>query len=287
MFADAGITWKPTKENYYKMTWAEFTDACAKLKAKGYTPIGWGNEGGYMASWWWRPLMMESLASRDDFLKLFTNEMKWNDPRLVKNVSLLKWLYDSKYIIEGGNTFAWDEGEHLLVNKRCAMAVVAYHPVDRETIEGLGVDNVGVMLFPVAEGASDYFRKGVMIYEGNSAVVPLWTKVPKLAVEFGRAMLSEENQNMLAEYTGQIPTRRKWDTSKLKYPQEKQILEWLNTMEPLPDIAHYSMPQELFYEGFANGIPMVEGTISVQEFANRLQKRVEQLKYDWLVFNKK
>ena len=73
MFADAGIDFVPTAENRYRMTWDEFIDACKKLKAAGITPIGWGNDGGNMSSWYWDPISFNYL-DEDDWLQLFHGE---------------------------------------------------------------------------------------------------------------------------------------------------------------------------------------------------------------------
>ena len=50
MFRDVGIDWEPTAENGYHMSWDEFIDACERLQAAGYTPLGWGNEGGWYST---------------------------------------------------------------------------------------------------------------------------------------------------------------------------------------------------------------------------------------------
>ena len=64
MFRDAGIEWEPTAANGYHMSWDEFIEACEKLKTAGYTPLGWGNEGGWYSTWMISPISMQMYKKR-------------------------------------------------------------------------------------------------------------------------------------------------------------------------------------------------------------------------------
>jgi len=285
MFRDSGITWEPTPENKFAMTWDEFFGACQKLKDNGYEPIGWGNEGGYMASWWWRPLIYQYLFPPDDDLKLWRNEIKYTDPNIVEAITKLQELSFAGFFIEGGNSIPWNDAFSLVANEEAAMRM-GWHSgkTDTYVYDALGED-AGVMSFPVINPDS-LGGNGVMIFEGADFHIPVWSKYPEESLELMRFMGSDEWQFKWYEYTNTIPIKI-LPKEKLKpvYPQEEQFFIWLETLRHIPDLATNVIPSEIFTEGFANGIPLLQGDITPEEFCERLQNRTEELDYEFLIFN--
>ena len=147
MFEDAGITWEISSENRGRMSWDEFLDACEKLKAAGYTPLGWGNSGGDMGTWYYDNIGFNYYED-NDYLKLVTGEMRWNDLKYVEGLARTNELVQAGYFNEGGLTLGWTEGTNLVANKEVAMQSAFWGYNTEQAIESLG-DDYGMMLYPV------------------------------------------------------------------------------------------------------------------------------------------
>ena len=148
MFRDAGIDWEPTEDNGYHMTWEQFIEACEKLKAAGYTALGWGNEGGWYSTWMISPISMQMYQEKDDWIRHYKNEIKWSDPEAVEPMARVNELYQRGYFNEGGLTLGAGEGLQLVKNREVAMQVM-FWGIDLKSVYDEMGDDFGMMLAPV------------------------------------------------------------------------------------------------------------------------------------------
>ena len=65
-------------------TWDAFLDACDKLKAKGYIPLGGGVKDGFLGEWWLVNSLTQNLNSAADALNLFIGKLDWRDAEVPR-----------------------------------------------------------------------------------------------------------------------------------------------------------------------------------------------------------
>jgi raffinose/stachyose/melibiose transport system substrate-binding protein len=284
MLKDAGVTWEPTKENDYRMTWDEFIDTCNKLKAKGYVPLGWGNDGGFMSTWYIARLYLQTFEE-DDYLKLYSGEMKWNDPKILEAFKRVNDLVKAGYFNKGGLTLGWDEGINLTANKKVAIQAAFWPWVDTQAINALGAD-FGMMKDPVFNPNGPL--SGTMMGGApNRMLVPSWTQYPKEATDFIKFLLSKENQESLYKAAGDIPVLKEIDNSIFTKEQDKLAWQWINEKPLTPNYDNTVTPSEIFYEFAAQSVELFNGTITPQQCVDNIETRFEQLKYPWITGIKK
>jgi multiple sugar transport system substrate-binding protein len=117
-FAQAGITTTPT-------TWAQFLDVCAKLKAKGITPIEIG--GGGSDTWADSYTLMGTVAtevykSDPTWIKeLNAGQAKFSDPPFVKAAQKVADLAKNGYLDKAGLSRTYANTEQAFRDGKAAM----------------------------------------------------------------------------------------------------------------------------------------------------------------------
>lgn len=279
MFRDAGIEWEPTEENTYHMTWDEFIDACEKLKAAGYTPLGWGNDAGYMSTWYIAPLSMQMYKEKDDWIRHYKNEIKWGDRESVEPMERVYDLYQRGYFNEGGLTLAWGEGLQLVKNGEAAMQVQFWPPA-KEISDALG-DDFGMMLAPVFYPDNPY-ADALFVINPNNYVIPTWTKYPQEVIDLLMSLYTKESMIKFHELTGGIPITNDFDPSLIEDKWARVAWDWIANIEHGPATDVVILLSELFYEQSALSIEMFNGNMTPQEVGDAMQARVDEIDYDWL-----
>lgn len=280
MFIDAGIAFEPTAANNYCMTWNEFVDACKKLKAAGYVPIGWGNDGGYQSDWSIAPLWPQSLKEEDDWLGLYHNDIKWNDPIIVEGITKINDLYNAGYYNEGGLSLGWSEGLNLVKNKEVAMQMMYWGLDEKGVYDELGAD-FGMMLVPVFATGNPY-SNGIPNSIVGNYIIPTWSEFPDAAVELILYLMRKESVEQYHLKTGGLPPNIGFDSSIIKDEPAKVAWDWMNTLPVQPNLEQMVMPPQVFYEMCAQSIEMFNGKLTPQEVGDKMQEICETLDYEWL-----
>jgi len=282
IFAESGIDWEPTAENDYRMTWDEFISACQTLKAAGHTPIGWGNEGGYMWAWWWVPLMVQNLEEGDAY-KLFRGELRWNDPKVVTGFEKANELYQMGFFNEGGLTLPAGEGTAtLMLSGQAAMGASFWGLGTNVYVEAMG-ENFGMMKCPI------YNPEGSLAnaLDGGSPqkfLITTWCEHPEEAAAFIKFLTSTENAAFWYEKCGHLPVNVDFDSSMITGEYDKLAWEWISAEENLqPDFTAIAMPNEVFAESAGLSIELLNGNITAQQYCDSLNSRFESLEYPWIV----
>jgi raffinose/stachyose/melibiose transport system substrate-binding protein len=118
IFKDAGI-------NEFPATWAEFINVCKTLKAKGITPIAFGNVGKWPAE----SAIMSTLGNRFTGDVWYQNirenngKAKWTDPEFVNALRALKELADIGAFNSDINSITDAQMRQMFMNGRAAMAI--------------------------------------------------------------------------------------------------------------------------------------------------------------------
>ncbi|GGA02917.1 ABC transporter substrate-binding protein [Elstera cyanobacteriorum] len=116
LFEKAGIQQPPK-------TWAEFLDACAKLKASGVAPIVIGSKALWPTAGWFDYLNLR-VNGMDYHMKLMAGQVPYTD-KGVKDV-FDKWaeLIRPGYFIENHASYTWQESQPLFYQGKGAMYLI-------------------------------------------------------------------------------------------------------------------------------------------------------------------
>jgi multiple sugar transport system substrate-binding protein/raffinose/stachyose/melibiose transport system substrate-binding protein len=106
------------------VTWAEFLAVCAKLKAKGVTPIALGAKDRWPAQFWFDLLLLRS-ADHVFREKLMDGTASYADPRVAAVFGHWAGLIAKGYFNTDANTLSWDQGANeMLFQGKAAMTLM-------------------------------------------------------------------------------------------------------------------------------------------------------------------
>jgi ABC-type glycerol-3-phosphate transport system substrate-binding protein len=185
LFAKAGITSFPTN-------WAEFMDACAKLKAAGILPMAYGPGGqalnaGFYPYYDLSYMMMYLPVS--DWKKLYSGQIPWTDPAIV--AQLTKWAtlksqgYTNADVLNGDSVGMFEAGKAAMVLEG-SWDFKEFH-------DKLGA-SVGVFVPPF----TDTQAKGVVEFPGDGFGVTSYSQHKAEAAAFLAWMATPEAQQIIA-----------------------------------------------------------------------------------------
>jgi multiple sugar transport system substrate-binding protein len=128
-------------------TWAQFTAACAKLKAKGYIPIGGGVKDGFLGEWYLVNSLTQNLDSPADALNLFIGNLDWRTPRYHEHWVRLEELKKKGYFNDDITSLQLYQGIQLFDTGKASMCFNTT-PAIPNSQKQLGAANVGFMMLP-------------------------------------------------------------------------------------------------------------------------------------------
>jgi raffinose/stachyose/melibiose transport system substrate-binding protein len=256
-------------------SWADFTAACAKLKAAGITPIAGGMKDGWLGGWIWQLLGKQGLDSAEDFKKASVGEAKFTDPKFAAWWDRLAELRDKGYWNPDINSLDYQQGQDLFVKGDAAMIFGndTFYP---GWIKQVGADNLGVMQIPV-------WGKGKMAptytVTAQGFGITSWSKVQKTAADFLMFMHAPERLAAWYAATGVFPADDRFDTSAVTIPQMKQVFEWIRK-NPGPNLENF-IPSMLDEQANFVGVQLLfSGERSAAECAALQQSIIEKWRSD-------
>ncbi len=191
LFAKAGITTFPTN-------WTEFFAALDKLKASGVTPIAYG-PGGQALNAGFYPYYdlsyMMMYLSVSDWKKLYSGQIPWTDPAIVKQLETWAQIKSKGYtnpdVLNGDSVGMFESGQAAMVLEG-SWDFKEFH-------DKLG-DKVGVFIPPF----NDQQVKGVVEFPGDGFGITSYSQNKAAAAGFLAWMATPEAQKIIAD-GGLIP----------------------------------------------------------------------------------
>lgn len=116
LFAKVGIKGEPA-------TWAEFLEACKKLKAAGIAPISVGGRDSWTLAVWFDYLNLR-LNGHAFHMQLMNGDVAYTDARVKKVYEAWQTLIDNKYFIEAPLSYSLDAAQPLLTQGKAAMMLM-------------------------------------------------------------------------------------------------------------------------------------------------------------------
>ncbi|WP_206957811.1 ABC transporter substrate-binding protein [Trinickia acidisoli] len=116
LFEKAGIKGEP-------QTWAEFLDACKKLKAAGIAPIAVGGRDSWTLAAWFDYLDLR-INGYQFHMQLMNGDIPYTDARVKQVYLAWKTLIDDKYFIDNPLSYSLDSVQPLYIQGQAAMMLM-------------------------------------------------------------------------------------------------------------------------------------------------------------------
>jgi len=195
-------------------TWAQFTAACAKLKAKGYIPIGGGVKDGFLGEWYLVNSLTQNLDSPADALNLFIGDLDWRKPRYHEHWVRLEELKKKGYFNDDITSLQLYQGIQLFDTGKASMCFNTT-PAIPNSQKQLGAANVGFMMLP-------RFGKGQLakhpILDTQGFGIPSKGHDHANAAKLLDFMHSPERLQAMWKLSKQIPADSRFDGSVIDVP---------------------------------------------------------------------
>ncbi|XBS71681.1 extracellular solute-binding protein [Acerihabitans sp. KWT182] len=191
LFAKAGIKGEPA-------TWAEFLDACRKLKAAGITPILVGGRDSWTLAGWFDYLDFR-LNGYDFHMQVMQGKIPYTDPRIKRVYTEWKQLIDNHYFIDNALSYSLDSTVPLFNQGQAAMTLMG-------TFFSAGIpadikQNTGYFRFPIMDKALPVAEDGA----AECLNIPAKAKNKKDARRFLAFVSTPAINARLAEAFGSLP----------------------------------------------------------------------------------
>ena len=254
-FAKAGITKNPE-------TWAEFLDACAKLKNAGYIPITVDDAYAQV-------LLGYQLAKYkgSDWVKKLVLEGLWDDPVVLKALQDWQKMYELGYISPNvaGNKFP--QGQQEIANGEVSMYLNGTWLVN-EIMPSTGPDFPwGQFLYPTVEGGTDTIYD--TSYGSQGFQVNKNTKYPNEVFALIIHLTTGEWDKKLAQNTFGAPVASTTDWP-VQLSDAKDLFPKLEKVYPFAAGIEYN--KDKIPTIVANFIRVISGQLTSEEFIVEMKK---------------
>ena len=217
LFKKAGLN-----PNVGPKTWAEFLADCKKLKAKGITPFGMGNQDGYGGAWFFSLIGKQNLNSINELKDAMIGTQDFANPKFSGFYQTLADLKKSGYLNSDVASISFGQGFQLFGQKKVAMSWGTDGNVAQW--EGqVGAKNMGVEAIPV--WGHGKLAKSYDVTQSSDAFITKWSKNPQAAAQFLMFLHSPQALKAWYKATGVFPADKRFPASLVTDPIAKQLLK--------------------------------------------------------------
>jgi len=200
-------------------TWAQFINACGKLKAKGYIPIGGGVKDGFLGEWYLVNSLTQNLDSPADALNLFIGNLDWRKPRYHEHWVRLEELKKKGFINDDATSLQLYQGIQLFDTGKASMCFNTT-PAIPNSQKQLGAAKVGYFVMPKFGKGK---LAGIPITDTQGFGIPTKGKNHDAAAKLLEFMHSKERVQAMWKLSKQIPANRTFDGSVIDDPLLRTI----------------------------------------------------------------
>jgi ABC-type glycerol-3-phosphate transport system substrate-binding protein len=209
LLADAGVTAVPT-------TWDELYSACDKLKAKGVTPIVYGNGGQSLGAtfypWYDMSYLMSGLYPVEKWKGLYDGTIAWDSQANVDQLN--KWAALKTKGCTNDDILTKTDNLDDFTSGKAAMIIDGTW--DTQKFTDVMKDNVAAFVPPFSDSAV----KGVIEYPGDGFSITKYSKNQQAAADFLTFLASPEGA-AIVDKAGLIPALEGTTTTN---PVNEQML---------------------------------------------------------------
>ncbi len=266
-FEAAGISTLPAN-------WDEFVDACAKLKAAGYTPITMGDKQSFVIQFGTYQIGASTIyADNMNFdNQLYTGETKFTDPQWVDTIEKYKYLYDQGYVIENSLGLSQEQSRQAFLDGKAAMVFDGSFGYDALTQNGAVEFEKGMLCIPSNAAGEEFVynltpSNGLFV-SANSDKQEAIDKVLELWFTEGTELFNkwvEKNDNISC-YEGVEDSRDLINEYLLRYKDYKNIYNLNNAWpEGVSDVLCTKFQE------------VIAGSATAEDVTKAMQDKFEQL----------
>lgn len=267
--------------------WAGVLEMCDALRAEGITPFAGGLKDGFFAGALFVNLQGQTVSSPSEFMKAVAGEgAKLTDPPFADWWSRLQEMRDRECWNDDINSQDLYAGQQLFRDGKAAMTIAAGTAYEAFVKDGGGDDNVGVAAMP-AYGDGPF--AGKLGATAQTLGVTSFAQHPVEAADFIKFLHTPERMNAFFEQTGALPADKRFDTSQVSAPQQKELVRLTEGDPPgMEDFIPTELDFKSVYGGvqrlFAGEITGPEGAQAMEDQAQRLRRVARPLFEDYLTW---
>jgi len=248
--------------------WNGFLEACAKLKARGITPVGFGK--GIHAEMMIAGTLDQVLSDQEK-RSLLNGAFKFTDPKCLTTYGKFADLYKKGYMDPEGLTVPLlrEKGEEFMAGKSAIFRGFISDIFNWfEFGQALGPQNLGVIPNFYFEPST---HRGVVGAAGGVGyAVPLYSKNKEAAVEWVKFTAGVEGANLLLKNGGAVPANKSADRSLVANQVGVEIMELVANKLVPPTKAFTQTAQ---WNVLRSHAPlMLTGDISLREYGEEIEK---------------
>jgi raffinose/stachyose/melibiose transport system substrate-binding protein len=215
LFKQAGLNPDQAPANF-----DELLSDCAKLKAKGITPIGMGNKDGYTGNWMFAIYGKSGLGNINDVKSMVLGKAKFSDPKYSQFYTEIAKLKSNGCFNDDISSLDLNQGWQLFPRKKAAMAWTT----DGNALawaKTLGADSIGVAAPPkLGTGA---LANTYDTTQSSTAFITSWSKHKRAAAAFLEWLHQQPQLDAWYDATGVFPADKRFPDSKITDPLARQL----------------------------------------------------------------
>lgn len=266
MFKTAGLD----PENPPK-TWDEFLDACEKLKAAGFVPIGSGIKDGYLPGWLAVYMGAQNYDDPNEAIKPFRLEADYTDEQCAEWVYKVEELISKGYFNNDIQSLDLYQGQQLLETESCAMTYQC-GPYTQTIANNMGEDKIGFMQAPVFGDAE--LAKAVSVGQ-QVYVLPKSAKHKKEVCDFLVFLSNDDNLAKMVEYTNAWVPKKSFDPATIDGEIIQNVAAWMKEQRVYD--YQYTYPMNWENESLAPIMQkMFTEGLSAKDAVNELQEGIKK-----------
>jgi glucose/mannose transport system substrate-binding protein len=249
-------------------TFEEFFKVADQLKAKGITPLALGDKEPWTATHLFETVLLGTLGA-DDYKKLWTGELSFDDPKVKQAVDTFKKMLD--YVNEDHSSRNWQDASQLVAKGEAAMNVMG------DWAKGYFVNDLKLKVNEDFGYVPTPNTDGLFMVITDTFGLPKGVKNPDHVKKFLAVLGSVEGQDAFNPLKGSIPARIDADVSK--YDQYgKDTIEDFKNAELAPSLAHGSAAPEGFLTKVNQAVNIFVTQKDTKQFIDTLVSAAAELK---------
>lgn len=250
-------------------TWSEFTNQLATIKAKGQTPIEFGNLDKYPAIHTFG-VIQGQMAGKQDVRNLVygTGQAKWTSQSTVKTATTLQEWATKGYLTKGANGLGYDDAAKKFASGTGIYLITGTW--EAATLKGPMGKNLGLMLPPPDKAGAAPITTG-----GESLALTITSKSthPDVAAAYLNFMTNAHADDVMTQ-TGNLPAvpGKAADALAPNSAEGQMVAGWkkISKADGLVPYLDYSTPT--FYDTLTAALQsLIGGQITPEKFAQTLQ----------------
>jgi len=218
LFRKAGLN-----PSHPPQTWAQFLDACAKLKTKGIIPFAMGNKDGFGGASFWSLFGKGSLDSADDIKRAVVGQTRFTDTRFTSWLSALQTMMSAGYLNNDVASLDLNNGTGPFEKGKAAMTFSTDANIISFASE-IGAANIGIFRPPpIGTGKLGSWYDAT---QSSSEMITAWSQHKREAAAFLLFMHTPERLAAFYGQTGGFPADNRFNLRSISNPMQKQMLAW-------------------------------------------------------------